>query len=61
MTVRDAIKMIEADGWFQVRCVGSHRQYHHAMKKGTVTVAGKLSKTLDHDMVKSVKQQAGLA
>ncbi|MGH8771744.1 MAG: type II toxin-antitoxin system HicA family toxin [Burkholderiales bacterium] len=35
--------MLEADGWYQVRMKGSHRQFHHPTKKGTVTLAGKPS------------------
>ncbi|HBC43785.1 MAG TPA: hypothetical protein DCZ88_18335 [Pseudanabaena sp.] len=27
--VRDLIKLLEADGWFLVDTVGSHRQYKH--------------------------------
>lgn len=34
-------KIAESDGWYQVRMKGSHRQFHHPTKKGTVTVAGK--------------------
>jgi predicted RNA binding protein YcfA (HicA-like mRNA interferase family) len=43
MKVRAVIKLIKADGWFLVRTKGDHRQFHHAIKPGTVTVAGKLS------------------
>jgi len=32
MKVREAIKLIEADGWFEVATRGSHRQYRHATK-----------------------------
>ena len=39
-TVRDAIRLIERDGWFLVRTKGSHRQYKHPAKRGTVTIAG---------------------
>lgn len=60
MTVREAIEMVESDGWFQVRYEGSHWQYHHPMKRGTVTIAGKPSKTLGHETVKSIKKQAEL-
>lgn len=35
--------LIEADGWLQVRQKGSHRQFHHPSKPGTVTVSGKPS------------------
>lgn len=34
--------MIERDGWYLVRTVGSHRQFHHTTKSGTVTVIGNL-------------------
>ena len=60
MKVRDIIKLIEADGWFLVRTTGSHRQFHHATKKGTVTVAGKPSDVLHPKMVKSILNQAEL-
>lgn len=40
MTVREAIHLIEEDGWVLVRQKGSHRQYHHPAKPGTVTIAG---------------------
>lgn len=43
MKVKELIELLEADGWFQVRMKGSHRQFHHRTKKGTVTVAGKPS------------------
>jgi predicted RNA binding protein YcfA (HicA-like mRNA interferase family)/predicted RNase H-like HicB family nuclease len=39
MKVRDAIKMIESDGWRLTRTRGSHRQYRHPTKPGTVTIA----------------------
>lgn len=41
MKVRDAIKMIQNDGWEMVRTRGSHRQYKHQNKNGWVTIAGK--------------------
>lgn len=40
MKVRDAIKLVETDGWKLVRTRGSHRQYRHPVKPGTVTIAG---------------------
>ena len=41
--VQELITRLEADGWYQARQKGSHRQYHHRSKSGTVTVAGKPS------------------
>jgi len=38
--VREMIRELERDGWIQVRQRGSHRQFFHPLKAGTVTVAG---------------------
>jgi predicted RNA binding protein YcfA (HicA-like mRNA interferase family) len=43
MKVKEVIKTLEADGWYLARTRGSHRQYKHSLKSGTVTVSGKLS------------------
>jgi predicted RNA binding protein YcfA (HicA-like mRNA interferase family) len=39
MKARDAIKIIEKDGWYLARQKGSHKQYKHPSKKGLVTIA----------------------
>lgn len=41
MKVKEVIKLIEKDGWYLARQKGSHQQYKHSAKTGTVTVAGK--------------------
>ena len=41
MKVKELIEIIEADGWYLERIKGSHRQYKHPTKSGTVTIAGK--------------------
>lgn len=60
MKVKEIIKIIEDDGWYFSRQNGSHRQFKHSNKKGTVTVAGKLSDDLDKGTQKSILKQAGL-
>jgi predicted RNA binding protein YcfA (HicA-like mRNA interferase family) len=60
LKVKDVIKLIEKDGWFIVRTKGSHRQFHHKEKKGTVTVAGKPSVDLNPKTFKSILKQAEL-
>ena len=60
MTVRLLIKLIQDDGWYLVRTRGSHRQFKHPMKKGTVTVAGKLSADVRPGTLNNVLRQAGL-
>lgn len=32
----ELIKIVEADGWYQVGTKGSHHQYKHPIKKGRV-------------------------
>ena len=60
MKIRDAIKMVEADGWYLVRTRGSHRHFHHDTKPGTVTIAGKPSTDLPAGTFNSILKQAGL-
>lgn len=59
MKVKELIAKIEADGWQQVRQSGSHRQFHHPIKPGTVTVAGKLGVDVPPGTLNSVLKQAG--
>jgi len=60
MKVREAITLIEDDGWFLVATRGSHRQYKHATKRGRVTIAGKPSDDLAPGTFNSILKQAGL-
>lgn len=60
MKVRDVIKLIESDGWFRVRTRGDHRQFHHLIKSGTVTVAGQLAADIPPGTLNSILKQAGL-
>ena len=60
MKVREAIRMIELDGWRQVAMRGSHRQFKHVSKPGRVTIAGKPSDDLAPGTCDSILKQAGL-
>lgn len=60
MKVKELIKLIEKDGWFLVRTKGSHRQFHHPSKNGTVTIAGKESIDVPIGTLNSILKQAGL-
>lgn len=60
MKVREVIKLLKQDGWFHVRTRGDHRQFHHEVKPGTVTVAGKLSEDVPPGTLNSILRQAGL-
>jgi predicted RNA binding protein YcfA (HicA-like mRNA interferase family) len=58
--VKANIKQLKNHGWKQVRTRGSHRQFQHPHKPGTVTVAGKLSVEIPPGTLKSIQKQAGL-
>jgi predicted RNA binding protein YcfA (HicA-like mRNA interferase family) len=58
--VKELIALLETDGWRQVRQRGSHRQYHHPAKPGTVTISGKSSIDVPPGTLNSVLKQAGL-
>lgn len=60
MKVKELIRLVEADGWFLVRTRGSHRQFHHPTKSGTVTIAGKESVEMPKGTASSVLKQAGI-
>ena len=60
MKIRELIKLLEADGWRQVRMRGSHRQFHHPSKGGTVTVAGQPGTEVPPGTLSSILKQAGL-
>jgi predicted RNA binding protein YcfA (HicA-like mRNA interferase family) len=58
---REVVKVLEEDGWRLDRQVGSHRQYRHATKPGTVTVAThSLGKDVKPGTLASIWKQAGL-
>lgn len=56
--VKEIIFLIETDGWHLIRQKGSHRQYRHLSKRGTVTIPGKLSDDLPPNTAKSILSQA---
>ncbi|CAN5304840.1 type II toxin-antitoxin system HicA family toxin [soil metagenome] len=60
MKVRDVIRLLERDGWVMDRTRGSHRQYKHPVKRGTVTVAGKPGVDVPAGTLRSIRKQAGL-
>jgi predicted RNA binding protein YcfA (HicA-like mRNA interferase family) len=57
---REVIEMIEHDGWRLARTSGSHPQYKHPVKSGTVTVAGKSNLDVPPGTLNSILKQAGL-
>jgi len=60
MKVREAINMIEANGWYLSRTRGSHRHYKHPAKPGIVTIAGHPNIDIPKGTLNSILKQAGL-
>lgn len=60
MKVRELIAVIGADGWILVRTKGSHRQFQHPTKPGTVTIAGNPGVEVPAGTLNSALKQAGL-
>ncbi|MDE2802054.1 MAG: type II toxin-antitoxin system HicA family toxin [Chloroflexota bacterium] len=58
--VREAIRVVERDGWYHVRTSGSHRQFNHLVKPGVVTIAGHLGSDLPTGTWRRILKQAGL-
>lgn len=58
-TSRDVIKILKADGWYEVGCVGDHHQFKHPTKKGRVTVTHP-RKDFPIKTLKSIEKQAGI-
>ncbi|MEZ4692152.1 MAG: type II toxin-antitoxin system HicA family toxin [Ignavibacteria bacterium] len=60
MKFKELLKLIRDDGWFEVRVSGSHRQFKHQIKKGTVTIAGKDNKDVPKGTLNNILKQASL-
>jgi len=58
--VHEVLDLRQSDGWRLARQKGSHRQFQHPTKPGTVTVAGKPSVDRPPGTLGSILKQAGL-
>jgi predicted RNA binding protein YcfA (HicA-like mRNA interferase family) len=59
MQSRELITLLQADGWRLKRVRGSHHQFVHPTRPGTVTVPHP-KKDLGIGLVKVIRKQAGL-
>ena len=60
MKVREAIKLIEDDGWYLVRTRGSHQHFKHPTKPGLLTIAGHPGVDIPKGTLNSILKQSGL-
>ncbi|WP_174286615.1 type II toxin-antitoxin system HicA family toxin [Sphingomonas bacterium] len=55
----EIIKMLVKDGWTEVRQTGSHKQFRHPTKPGTVTVPHPKAE-MAIGTIKSIERQSGV-
>lgn len=56
---REVLKMLLADGWYEVNCVGDHHQFKHPTKPGRVTLTHP-AKEIPIGTLKSISRQSGI-
>ncbi len=59
MDSKEVIRLIEADGWYQVAQKGSHRQFKHPTKPGKATVPHP-EKDIPVGTLKSIERRTGV-
>ena len=60
MKVKELLKLLEKDGWALSKTRGSHRQFKHSTKPGTVTIAGKPSAEVPKGTLNAILKQSGI-
>jgi len=60
LKVKELIRLLQEEGWELKRTRGSHRQFKHPKKPGTVTVAGKASLDIPPGTLNAILKQASL-
>ncbi len=59
MKVKEVIKMLKDDGWYEARQRGSHIQFKHPVKSGLVTIAyHKMPDEIKRGTLSSILKQA---
>lgn len=56
---REVLQILQNDGWYEVRCRGSHHQFKHPTKKGTVTIKHP-DKDIPPGTLNSISKQSGI-
>ena len=59
MNSREILRLLEADGWFEVAQKGSHKQLKHPVKPGRVTLPWP-RKDLPVGTLRSIEKQSGI-
>jgi predicted RNA binding protein YcfA (HicA-like mRNA interferase family) len=59
MHSQDLMRQLRRDGWYEVNQAGSHKQFKHPTKKGSVTVPHP-NRDIPIGTLKSIEKQAGI-
>lgn len=60
MKVRDLVKLLESNGWREVRVRGSHCHFKHPTRPLLVTVPGRPGKEVAAGTLAAILKKAGL-
>ena len=60
MKARDLIKLLQADGWIELRQKGSHRIYGHPVKTSRIVVPDHAGVDLKPGTLNDILKKAGL-
>ena len=60
MTFKELDKVLQQNGWFQIRSRGSHFLYKHKDKSNTIAVPNHGGKDIKKGTLHSILKQAGL-
>jgi predicted RNA binding protein YcfA (HicA-like mRNA interferase family) len=60
MKVREVIRLLEKNGWVEMRSTGSHRHFKHPKQAFVITVPGNQGKELAIGTLNAILKKAGL-
>lgn len=60
MKVREVIRLLEKNGWVEMRSKGSHRHFKHPNQAFVITVPGADGKELAPGTLNAILKKAGL-
>ncbi len=60
MKVREVIRLLEQNGWVELRSKGSHRHFKHPSQALIITVPGSQGKELATGTLNAILKKAGL-
>jgi predicted RNA binding protein YcfA (HicA-like mRNA interferase family) len=60
MKVREVIRLLEQNGWLEIRSKGSHRHFKHPKQPVLITVPGNDGKELATGTLNAILKKAGL-